>query len=505
MTTELLTKEIKSLLKNKKYVVCIIIALIAAYGFAITHFSLGIDDFAVSHYMSLSPEHIGNMLQQGRLMHLLFYYILGVADVIPFLNNFIAVLLLGTSVVILAAMIQIQTKRYFCEWEIILFSVLYVSYPIIAFKFIYDIDVVVTMFSYCCVPMAIYEGSKFLSDHTKKNFILHTIFLMLAVGSYESFVCLYICETIAILSFQYLYRNEKVKKIMVQGMYFAGQLVLALIIYYTLVRGMQFITNNPQYVRATSAEMGLIDIIKMLYTSIVSKDLFIMKEFTVFACVLIGIMLYYVGVRKKYFLLLLFPMLGFFTIFVSVMQGWVYLRTCQSFNFFVAFVSLLLLEVCRNCIKIKKLLIMILLLTVIWQLKDINLWFFKDWINYEKNVYAIHRIATDLQAEYNIEQKPVCFVNRNYDSYLMTWDSEQKEIGESPIVSAIGFLGNSTSPELIQLFKYQGYDFIKEPTKKQVESALEISKDMPGYPTEGYILENEEFIVVNLGKGIDKQ
>lgn len=504
MEKELLTKEIKSLLKNKKYVVCIIIALIAAYGFAITHFSLGIDDFGVSHYMSLSPERVGNMLQQGRLMHLIFYYILGLADVIPFLNNFIAVLLLGISAVILTSVIQIQTERYFSDGEIILFSILYVSYPIIAFKFIYDIDVVVTMFSYCCVPVAIYEGIRFLSEHTKKSFIFHTIFLMMALGSYESFICLYICETIAIFSFQYLYKNEKVKKIVAQGMYFAGQLVLALIIYYALVKGIQFITNNPQYVRATSAEMSLIDLVRMLYTSIADKELFIMKEFTLFVCALIGIMLYYVGVKRKYFLLLLLPALGFFTIFVSIIQGTIYLRTCQSFNFFIGFVSLLVLVLCRNHIKVKKMIVAFGVLVIIWQLKDINLWFFKDWTNYEKNVYAIHRIATDLQAEYNVEEKPVCFVNRDYESYLMTWDNEQREIGESPIVSAIGFLGNSTSPELIQLFKYQGYDFLKEPTKEQVDSAVEIAKQMYGYPTKGYILENEEFIVVNLGKGIDE-
>lgn len=504
MTAELLTQEIKSLLKNKKYVVCLIVVLIAAYGFAVTHFSLGIDDFGVSHYMSLSPEHIGNMLQQGRLTHLLFYYVLGMADVIPFLNNFIAVLLLGISVVVLTSLIQIETKQFFLDREIILFSMLYVSFPIIAFKFIYDIDVVVTMFSYCCVPIAIYEGTRFLYEHTKKNFIFHTIFLMMAVGSYESFICLYICETIAIFSFQYLYKNEKVKKIVIQGMYFAGQLVLALIIYYVLVKGMQFITNNPQYIRATSVEMSLTDIVRMLYTSIADKELFIMKEFTLFACVLIGIMLYYVGVKRKYFLLLLFPALGFFTIFVSIIQGTVYLRTCQSFNFFIGFVSLLLLVLCRNHIKVKKMMVAFLAVVIIWQLKDINLWFFKDWTNYEKNVYAIHRIATDLQSGYNVEEKPVCFVNRDYESYLMTWDNEQREIGESPIVSAIGFLGNSTSPELIQLFKYQGYYFLKEPTKEQVNSAIEIAKQMNGYPMKGYILENEEFIVVNLGKGIEE-
>ena len=86
----------------------------------------------------------------------------------------------------------------------------------------------------------------------------------------------------------------------------------------------------------------------------------------------------------------------------------------------------------------------------------------------------------------------------------MTWDEDQQEIGESPIVSAIAFLGEKTSPELIQLFKYQGYDFILEPTIDQVEQASEYAKSMPAYPHEGYIKELEDYIIVNLGEYKEK-
>lgn len=117
------------------------------------------------------------------------------------------------------------------------------------------------------------------------------------------------------------------------------------------------------------------------------------------------------------------------------------------------------------------------MLLLIWQLKDVNLWYYKDWANYQKNVYAIHNIATQLNSGYSIDEKPVCFVNRDYDSFLMSWDEDkdQYEIGESPIVSAVAFCGDITCPELIKLFEYQEYTFLIQPSWEQAQKAIEYS------------------------------
>lgn len=58
---------------EKKYMAMLLFCTVASFGFEMTHPSLGIDDFGVDHYMSLDPSDSGNMLQQGRLLHLVFF------------------------------------------------------------------------------------------------------------------------------------------------------------------------------------------------------------------------------------------------------------------------------------------------------------------------------------------------------------------------------------------------------------------------------------------------
>ena len=175
---------------------------------------------------------------------------------------------------------------------------------------------------------------------------------------------------------------------------------------------------------------------------------------------------------------------------------------CQPFGLFIAAVALLITEIFRNRQALRVIAACMAALALIWQLKDINLWFYKDWANYQKNVYAIHNIATELNSGYSIEEKPVCFVNRDYDSFLMSWEADkmQYEIGESPIVAAVAFCGDITCPELIELFEKQEYTFLIQPTLEQAQKAVQYSSGMPGYPKEGYIAEYEDIIIVKLGE-----
>lgn len=69
-----------------------------------------------------------------------------------------------------------------------------------------------------------------------------------------------------------------------------------------------------------------------------------------------------------------------------------------------------------------------------------------------------------------------------------------------PLISAVAFLGDVTSPAVIELFKYQGYNFIIEPTEEQSMEARKYSEEMVSYPKEGYIKELDDYIIVNIGK-----
>lgn len=498
-----LSNNIRKLIKNKLYFYSVIIITIASYGFAITHFSMGIDDFGVYHYMNLSPNSVGNMLQQGRLIHIVFYYLFGLSDILPFLNNFIGALLLAGSCIIIIALIKSVINERLTISIASVFSGIYISCSIISFKFIYDIDVVVTMLSYLCAPLSIYYGLKYIDDKKKQNFIYAVGLCVLTISSYESFCCVYICEVLFILSLLYLYEELSSKKVIVNGLIQALVLLCSVILYYGVVKTIQMITENSPYTRTNIFNAGatITRILKVVIERYFYNDLFFVKEFGLFVILLIIVMLYYTFIKRKYLCLLLFPMIGFFTIGISIIQTCVYYRTGQTVNVFFSITTMFLLLILNNKNLLMKLSVGIFSILILWQVEDINRWFYQDWISYQKNVNAIHIIATDLMRDYNVQSKPVCFVNRDYTNpLLMTWDEGiQYEIGESALISAVSFLGDVTSPAVIELFKYQGYEFIIEPTVNQVKQAQELSKEMTAYPKQGYIEEHDEFIIVNFG------
>lgn len=493
---------LKQLFKDKQFLVFTILIAVAAYGFTITHFAIGIDDFGVNHYMNLSPTAHGNMLQQGRLLHILFFYITGLVDVIPYLNNFLGAALLVISAILLTALIETVIPNKFTIFAKIMFAGLFLSNPIISFKFIYDLDVVVTMFSYACIPLAVIFGLEFCQTSNKLDFLKAFGFLLCSIGSYESFNAVYICLVIFTLILYAVYKNVPAKELVIKAVKLAVILICAFAFYYIVVKICQYATGNISYPRSTILSIGIPvkTAVKNIIKSLLNFSLFPILEFAVFAGLSTLLALFLSIKTKRPIIMLLFILMGFFTVSVSLIQGMVFYRTCQPFNLFVACIALLLIDVMSDKKALRQASAFVMVLLLIWQLKDINLWFYKDWANYQKNEYAINTIATDLHGSFSVEDKPVCFVTRDYDSFLMSWDASQHEIGESPIVAAIGFLGDTTSPSMIQMFKYQQYYSLKTPTVEQVKKASENSIGIPAYPKNGYIKELDDIIIVKLGE-----
>ncbi len=490
-------------LKNRIYFLGIVILTVASFGFAFSHFSMGIDDFGSRYYLDFSHDSYANMIQQGRLLHVALYYICGLVDVVPFLNNFISALLMAASAVVLIALFDVSVGKKFNVWQKLIFFGLYISYPILAFKFIYDIDVVVTSLSYLCVPLGLVFGLSFIETKKIQDVILAGGFLFVAIGSYETFNALYICLVLMLFIFLCCFKDYKTKDVFTHGMILAAILAVAFALYYALVKIVQVLTGNPAFLRYNifTSDASKLNAVKNILKKLFNPNLLFTVEFAVCVFVFIALVLWFIIRKKRPIILLLGIGFGAFLIAVNIIQGNLHYRACQPFNLFISGTALLLFLAIGDKAFIRGIVSVALALLVLLQLKDINLWFYKDYANYQKNVYAIHNIATELYSEYSVKEKPVCFVNRNYDSFLMSWDAEvmQVEIGESPIVSSVRFLGDKTSDATFRLFEFQEYDKLIHPNEEEALRAVEYSKNMPTYPERGYIEELDDIIVVNLG------
>lgn len=494
---------VMKLLRNRAYILFLVLIGIAAFGFTVTHFAMGIDDFGIGHYMDLSPDSSNNMLQQGRLLHIVLYYLTGLMDVIPFLNNFISAVLIVFSALLLSALADAASNGRFNTFEHIIFSGIYISSPLMAFKFIYDLDVVAVAISSACCVLAVISGFSFLQSRRKGELFFALGMLLLTISSYETFNAVFVIMVLFALLLMALFTDKKPKELCLAGLKLALMLVAALVIYYLVVTVLQVCTNNLNHTRLNLFNRGrpVIDLLKSIAYRLLNFKLFGMAEFAAAAVVAVPTALYYSIKKKSVFVFLLFAGMGAFCLAMPVIQGQLYYRTCQTFGLFIAVIVLMVVEIFRNKRVLRAFCACAAVLLLIWQLKDVNLWYYKDWANYQKSVYAIHNIATQLNSGYSIDEKPVCFVNRDYDSFLMSWDEDkdQYEIGESPIVSAVAFCGDITCPELIKLFEYQEYTFLIQPSWEQAQKAIEYSENMPGYPREGYIEELEDIIIVKMG------
>lgn len=495
--------KLKKDVSNHKYMIAVCLITIATFGFTLGNFSLGIDDFGIRYYMNFSADSYGNMIQQGRLLHVVLYYVTGLVNIVPFLNNFVSALLMALSGVLVTALLDLSCNFTMRLYEKILFFGLYISYPTVAFKFIYDLDVLVVAISYVAVTIGVVYAFSFIDSKKKKDAFISVVCTVIAIGSYETFIAFFGCLVILCLVFMSIHTNQTCKTAFSKGFKALAIVAVAVVAYYALVFLVQLITSNDAYPRQNIFTQDVPMYLALL--GVIGKAiqpwLFFSHEFLVafFVFVFLGVF-YTVKTRKKH-ISLLFLLFFLCLLSVNIVQGTLYYRSCQTFCLFIAGTALLFMQIFTDKQCSKKVVMSLLALLLLWQIKDTNTWFYKDFVNHQKNAYAINRIATDLYSGYDVKNKPVCFVNRNYESYLMTWEPYryQTEIGESSLMSSVWFLGDESSQATFTLFEYSGYTDLLIPSKEQAVSAKEYAKKMPQYPCDGYIKELDDKIIVNMG------
>ena len=387
-------------LKNHKFVMAVLLITTATFGFTFFNFSLGIDDFGFRYYMNLTKESYGNMIQQGRLLHVVLYYITGLVDVVPFLNNFLSAILMALSAVATTALVNTAANSTLRTYEKILFFGLCVSYPAVAFKFIYDLDVLAVAISYLAVVFAVVYTFEFTQNRRKKDGIKAVLLTAIAISSYETFVSFFGCLVILCLILASIHSDITFKPTIKKGLWALGVLAVTIASYYLLVFLVQHATNNPAYPRLnlfTQQDAPIyLALLGILGKSINPWVFFSLENLVaIFGFIFLGF--YFVKKTGKKYLHLLFWLFFLCLYSVNIAQGALYYRSCQTFCLFVSTTALLFMILFRDK-KPRKAVLALLTLLLLLQIKDTNTWFFKDWTNYQKNNYAIHRIATDLHS-----------------------------------------------------------------------------------------------------------
>lgn len=504
----MVTKKFKNvfystIIDNKKLIWSSVLITILAYGFTITNFSIGIDDFAAFHY--LHTDGWGNMIQQGRLAHVLFEQILGIIRFVPFLNDCIGAILFWFSAMLFCALFQYVTKGKLSTNCLIVFSGIYISFSIINEKYIYNLDVIVTMFSYVAVAYALLCTYEFVHNRKRRYCFAAIAAMMMGIASYESFVFVYLCGMYAIFLLETIIGEKRMngKKVVLTSLYYMFVLVSAIIIYYIIVAIVQVAAGQMGVFERDAIWFNGNGIIENLTQVIVNLAYGITRfsylpilEFAVFSLIGFLFACYYTWKRRSLVIIWIFLFLFLSNFGIHIILGVFTYRAAQSLCLFVGVSAIMAVTFLEANKVTKKLVYLSAVFVIVQQLFDLNQWFYIDYARYKKEVFAIHSIATRLVTECDVS-KPVVFTNRPSDGYLQVMNSDNQVNGLSLVYRGIAAFGDIQSPDMIRLFEMHGYDFLKQPTLEQAQDAIEKSKEMEGWPKRESVKEFDEFIIVN--------
>lgn len=500
----------QDILQNRLLVFWVLLTTVLCFGFTITNFSIGVDDPARNYYFYSGSS--GNMIQQGRLLHLVLNYLTRSIEFIPFFTDFVGAGLFALSALLYCALFQFVTDSKLSPTALIAFSCVYISNSIIAEKYIYHLDVIATMLSYCCSAIALMYACRFVKENAVHLFAKAVLVLMIAIASYESYLFLYFCGVFAVIILDIAIKEsaKKFTDLLRDGLKYAAVLLAALILYYGIVYLLQAATGQSgvfsRYSIWETSELGIFGILKEITKQIriFFEESFTARYIPVLVFCLFSLIALVLSVilsvkAKNYWLMACFFALWLGNFFIHYVAGFFMARAAQTFCFYVGFVLLLLMETFGTKAILRQLLNAAVVLLVFIQSADMNRWFYNDYVRYRKETFVIDTIATRLVSECDTS-KPVVFANSPYSGYLTTSLYPGGQVNGNSVLYWTGYaFSDKTQPFVSEIFSMHGYDFVKSPTGEDYDQAILEAEFMPPWPQEGCIQEFDEFIVVNFG------
>ncbi len=534
-------------MKNKVYVIALILVAIGCYGFKVMHVTIGIDDTPFEYYFSE-----GLIVVVGRWVLFSLNKIIHIAAFAPFLTDFVAVIIFMLAVTLWSIVFKRIFGGTIPSWGYTVFACLFISNPLISEVFTYFLHNGICIgYTFCALAMlAFLEG---LSGKGKKsiyNYGISALCVWVAIGCYESFAVVYLVSLLLVLFSRRLCdKKDRVIPSILAG---AGIMVVAIILRSIMTKIMIAAFSleglQDEAVQRSVKEMlsWILSAEGMANLTMAIKRAFVM--YGVFAYHYLPILMYvlvctifivfaiFSVVKKKDPVLFLYMVGVFVASWVLIfVEGKVTLyRACQFLPLFCAYGFLLLIYACRKLVfKYKKVAVvgMVLASIAIWnQTADMNKWFYIDYQKYEVAKETMNQVAFELERAYDTS-KPLVFtgvysipLEINQDAYVPIGsmcffkmksitdkiDEHLLEkfyrgnniwVAQTPSLSVIqwGMTAFDNNKELIKFMKMHGHSFVAVEDLELINQVTMENVNMPAWPREGAIREYEDYIVINFG------
>ncbi len=496
-------KELKELISSKKYLFSIIIVSILAYGFAITHCSIGMDDTALDRYYG--EFFSKNMIAAGRWGSYFLYKLLNLTSFTPFWLDLLTVLIIVSTAILISSFIRRNIRKNDIVLSLI-FSCLYISYSLINEPFIFQASNLALFLGNLLTFAVLFAIYEIVYNHLKFRYYLPLIVIFaFSISLYEAccqtfLVGLLMCIMIRII--KYKEKDKDVLKFFGIGI---SILIVSIFLNYTILYLLYFIGIKNElsggrtiYWFKNGLETGINIIIGNIKFYIFSKTMY----FPVLEFIIAGIIGLIISImssikRKNIMIFNVYILMLFSNIALSILQCIAILyRTCTSWGLMVAAIFTVSYYILSKKKYVKPIAIILITLLILWQTKDMNQWFYSDYVKSQRDLKQAYQIAEDIKKKANDLTKPIVFAGEPDQGFQLRPQIGAQSNGLSVIWWA-NFSFDDNSYELIKFINSLGYYF-KRPTDEQYERGRELAEDMESYPKENYIKEFEDIIVVKL-------
>lgn len=486
----------KYFLKNKLFIVTIILVTILSFGFTITNPSVGMDETAFDRYYQNKE-----MLESGRWGSYLLYSGLGIIEFIPFWIDFLVATIIAFIAVMWCIFLKKNLQEKLSIGAYLVFATIFISFPIINESYIFSNSSLAVMLGTFLASLGImlfYEN--YNNIHKKMIYLLISIILAVAFSMYEAcgqIMLVSICITTLLML--YTNKDKKIKEIFkyafcALGILIAGVILDEIIVKLIYMAGVR--ASNEADKEISWGKYGIVESLQLIMINIVNAmrntKYFPVLIFDTFSGIGLAISILQSDKKKNWMILIIFIAMFLSNFAISMLQlDSVLYRTCTSWGLFVAVIVMVAYKFLSEY-KITKILAIIMIgMLVLQQTKTLNQLFYNDYMRYQKDLHIAYELIYDLEKDYDTS-KPLVIMGTPYKG--------RGDYGAQSNSLSVLWWGkkafNDNGREFIKFLNSLGYDF-KVPTDEEYEKGKIEAEKMGNYPKAGSIKELEDCIVIN--------
>jgi len=503
---------IKELFKQTRfYWICVVITSVLSYGFTLTNFSITADDEFFEHFI-----HDGVLLGEGRWGYVPLQRIFNSYIFLPFWRSFIALILMVIGITLICGVFRRYSRSKFDDKAGAIFACVAISFPLTAHIFSFMLATIELGLNLVFVGVALYLFARWSLDGQKFFYgILSTLSLGYAIAFRETAVVFFMISGFALLLLAFLYGNDqkisKIKGSLIVFIKMAGVLVTSVAVWFFGAMFFQrllsiepsvYTTGMMRY-DTTSIPIFIREVVRfvMLFPlTILRSTSGLLSWLIIGACLsLVGVGgVYGVKLRRvSIFLTAVFLVVSSFAMYLVL--GWAepYYRMRTPFMLLVGFTFALGYIISTQLewkkVKLKYFMVFICIWMVFYGSRMMNQIFYLDYLTYRKDVFVMETIIHDLEGLQN--EYPIIFVG-----FLPQQLPLNEKAGYSIFNSGRRrtWLVEVNVQRAYRFFEMHGFP-ITHPGEVEKEVLVYYIADMENWPTQGYIRQTENFVIVKLG------